>query len=150
MNCTNCGKELTEEAKFCLECGTKVDNETAQQENKTLTCADCGSELKEGAMFCTKCGKSVSKNESEPGMWDIILVSYDDSKKIALIKEIRAITGCGLIEGKNLVEGAPNLLMQVDSEENADKIKHIIATAGGIVEIHNSTSSVPPTRDIPF
>ena len=56
MNCTNCGKELIEGAKFCLECGTKV---VIPIENPVLTCSGCGKELVAGAKFCLECGAKV-------------------------------------------------------------------------------------------
>ncbi len=58
-----------------------------------------------------------------------------DDKKIAVIKEVRTVTGLGLKEAKDLVEGAPKLLKEAVSKEEAAKIKDAITAAGGIVEI---------------
>src|SRR5690554_2259019 len=59
----------------------------------------------------------------------------DDSKKISVIKEVRTVTGLGLKEAKDLVEGAPKPLKEAVSKEEADKIKESITAAGGAVEI---------------
>lgn len=58
-----------------------------------------------------------------------------DDKKISVIKEVRTVTGLGLKEAKDLVEGAPKLLKEGVSKEEANKIKEAITAAGGIVEI---------------
>ena len=67
--------------------------------------------------------------------FNVILKAFDDSKKIAVIKEVRAVTGLGLKEAKDLVEGAPKPLKEGISKEDAAKIKEQIAAAGGTVEI---------------
>lgn len=50
-NCTNCGKELTYEAKFCPECGKEIKEEKL--------CQNCGSAITDGAKFCIECGGAV-------------------------------------------------------------------------------------------
>lgn len=65
----------------------------------------------------------------------VILKAFDESKKIAVIKEVRAVTGLGLKEAKDLVEGAPKPLKENVSKEEAAKIKEQITAAGGTVEI---------------
>jgi large subunit ribosomal protein L7/L12 len=57
------------------------------------------------------------------------------ANKIGVIKEVRAITGLGLNEAKDLVEGAPKPLKGGVSKEEADKIKAQIEAAGGKVKI---------------
>jgi len=63
-----------------------------------------------------------------------ILSSFGD-KKIQVIKEVRAITGLGLKEAKDLVDGVPKPLKEGVSKEEAEKIKAQIEEAGGQVEI---------------
>ncbi len=58
-----------------------------------------------------------------------------DDKKISVIKEVRSVTGLGLKEAKDLVEGAPKVLKENISKEDAAKIKDSITAAGGVVEI---------------
>ena len=65
----------------------------------------------------------------------VILKSFEESKKIAVIKEVRTVTNLGLKEAKDLVEGAPKPLKENVSKEEAAKIKDAITAAGGAVEI---------------
>lgn len=58
-----------------------------------------------------------------------------DDKKISVIKEVRTVTGLGLKEAKDLVEGAPKTLKENVSKDDAAKIKAAITAAGGIVDI---------------
>jgi large subunit ribosomal protein L7/L12 len=67
--------------------------------------------------------------------FNVILKAYDESKKIAVIKEVRAVTNLGLKEAKDLVEGAPKPLKEGVSKEDAAKIKELVTAAGGTVEI---------------
>jgi large subunit ribosomal protein L7/L12 len=67
--------------------------------------------------------------------FDVTLESADASKKIAVIKVVRTITGLGLKEAKDLVEGAPKPLKEGASKEEAEKIKKEIEEAGGVVKI---------------
>jgi large subunit ribosomal protein L7/L12 len=67
--------------------------------------------------------------------FNVILKAFDDSKKIAVIKEVRAITGLGLKEAKDLVEGVPKPIKENISKEEAAKIKDQITAAGGTVEV---------------
>jgi large subunit ribosomal protein L7/L12 len=67
--------------------------------------------------------------------FNVILKSYDETKKIAVIKEVRVVTGLGLKEAKDLVEGTPKPLKEGVSKEESAKIKDQITAAGGTVEI---------------
>jgi large subunit ribosomal protein L7/L12 len=66
--------------------------------------------------------------------FDVILVTSGD-KKIQVIKEVRAVTGLGLKEAKDLVEGAPKPVKEGVSKDEAQKIKAQIEAAGGQVDI---------------
>jgi large subunit ribosomal protein L7/L12 len=66
--------------------------------------------------------------------FDVILVTAGD-KKIQVIKEVRAVTGLGLKEAKDLVEGAPKPVKEGVSKDEAKKIKEQIEAAGGQVDI---------------
>ena len=66
--------------------------------------------------------------------FDVILKSFGD-KKIDVIKEVRAITGLGLKEAKDLVEGAPKTLKEAVAKDEAEKIKAQLEGAGAKVEI---------------
>ena len=67
--------------------------------------------------------------------FNVILKSFDEAKKIAVIKEVRAVTDLGLKESKDLVEGAPKTLKEGVSKDEANKIKEAVTAAGGVVEI---------------
>jgi len=64
-----------------------------------------------------------------------VLKAFDAAKKIAVIKEVRAVTGLGLKEAKELVEGAPKPLKENIPKEEAENIKKTVEAAGGTVEI---------------
>ena len=80
-------------------------------------------------------GAAPAAAAEEQTEFNVILKAFDDSKKIAVIKEVRAVTGLGLKEAKDLVEGAPKPLKEGISKEDATKIKDQITAAGGTVEI---------------
>ncbi len=66
--------------------------------------------------------------------FDVILAGIGD-KKINVIKEVRALTGLGLKEAKELVESAPKAVKEGVSKEEAEKIKAQLEAAGATVEI---------------
>ena len=66
--------------------------------------------------------------------FDAILAEFGE-KKINVIKEVRAITGLGLKEAKDLVEAAPKAVKEAVSKEEAEKIKEQLESAGAKVEI---------------
>jgi len=67
--------------------------------------------------------------------FNVILKSFDETKKIPVIKEVRGITGLGLKEAKDLVEAGGKTLKENVSKEEAAKIKQQVEAAGGVVEI---------------
>jgi large subunit ribosomal protein L7/L12 len=66
--------------------------------------------------------------------FDVILAAAGE-KKINVIKEVRAITGLGLKEAKDLVEGAPKPVKEAVSKEEAAKLKEQLEGAGATVEV---------------
>jgi len=66
--------------------------------------------------------KPKEEEKKEKSHYDIELSKFDASKKIALIKEIRAILGLGLKEAKEMVEGAPVWIKKEVAKEEADKL----------------------------
>jgi large subunit ribosomal protein L7/L12 len=70
----------------------------------------------------------------EKTSFDVILESAGE-KKIQVIKEVRAITGLGLKEAKELVDGAPKAIKEGVSKEEAEEIKAKIDGAGGSVKV---------------
>lgn len=72
--------------------------------------------------------------EDEKDEFDVILTAAGD-KKIQVIKVVRELTGLGLKEAKDLVDGAPKPIKEKISKEEAESIKAKIEEAGGSVEL---------------
>ena len=71
---------------------------------------------------------------AEKDSFNVELTSFGD-KKINVIKEVRAITGLGLKEAKDLVEGAPNTIKEDLTKDEAEKIKAKLEEVGATVEL---------------
>ncbi|MGD8837067.1 MAG: 50S ribosomal protein L7/L12 [Desulfobacteraceae bacterium] len=71
---------------------------------------------------------------AEQTEFDVMLLSPGD-KKIAVIKEVRAITGLGLKEAKELVDSAPKAVKEAIAKEEAEQIKTQLEEAGAQVEL---------------
>jgi large subunit ribosomal protein L7/L12 len=76
-------------------------------------------------------GAAAAEEKTE---FDVVLTAAGD-KKIQVIKEVRTITGLGLKDAKDLVDGAPKPLKEGVKKEEAEEIKTKIEGAGGSVEI---------------
>ena len=85
------------------------------------------------AMGMMQAGPAAAAEE-EKTEFDVILAAAGD-KKIQVIKEVRAITGLGLKEAKDLVEGAPKPLKEGIEKAEAEKIKEQLEGVGATVEI---------------
>ena len=72
--------------------------------------------------------------EEEKTEFDVVLASFG-AKKLDVIKVVRELTGLGLKEAKELVEGAPKTLKEGASKEDAAAIKEKLTAAGATVEI---------------
>lgn len=73
--------------------------------------------------------------EEEQSEFTVVLKSIDDGKKIPLIKEVKAITGLGLKEAKELVEAGGKPVKEGVSKEEAEKLKEQLESAGATVEL---------------
>ena len=73
--------------------------------------------------------------EEEQTEFDVILKGVADGKKIPVIKEVRAITGLGLKEAKEIVEAGDKALKEGVSKEEANEMKEKLEAAGGVVEV---------------
>ena len=76
-------------------------------------------------------GAAAAEEQTE---FDVVLASVGD-KKINVIKEVRAITGLGLKEAKDLVDGAPSTVKESVSKDEAEQIKAKLEEAGAGVEL---------------
>ena len=79
-------------------------------------------------------GGGAAEAEEEKDEFDVVLTEAGD-KKIQVIKEVRALTNLGLKEAKDLVDGAPNPVLEKVSKEDAEKAKASLEEAGGKVEL---------------
>lgn len=71
---------------------------------------------------------------AEQDEFDVVLTGAGD-KKIQVIKEVRSLTNLGLKEAKDLVDGAPKVVIEKATKEDAEKAKAAIEAAGGSVEL---------------
>jgi large subunit ribosomal protein L7/L12 len=83
------------------------------------------------AAAATGAAAPVAEEQTE---FDVILVEAGE-KKINVIKEVRAITGLGLKEAKDLVEGAPKTVKEAVSKDEAAKLAKVLEEAGAKVQV---------------
>lgn len=86
------------------------------------------------AVAAVAAGGGAAAAEEEKTEFDVILASAGD-KKINVIKEVRGITGLGLKEAKELVEGAPKPVKEQVSKAEAEELKKKLEEAGATVEL---------------
>src|SRR5438067_3463251 len=79
-------------------------------------------------------GAAAAAPVEEKTEFTVVLAAVGD-KKIEVIKEVRALTGLGLKEAKDLVEGAPKPVKESVNKEEADKIKATLEKVGAKVEL---------------
>ncbi len=76
----------------------------------------------------------VAEAAEEKTEFDVVLAAYGE-KKINVIKEVRAITGLGLKEAKDLVEGVPQPVKEAVGKDEAEQLKKKLEDAGATVEL---------------
>src|SRR2546422_3296520 len=79
-------------------------------------------------------GGAAAEAEEEKDEFDVVLLAAGD-KKIQVIKEVRALTSLGLKEAKDLVDGAPQPVMERVPKEQAESAKEKLEAAGATVEV---------------
>ena len=87
-----------------------------------------------GAVMMAGPAAAAAPAEEEKTEFDVVLTDAG-ANKINVIKEVRAITGLGLKEAKDLVEGAPQTVKEGASKEDAEKMKKDLEAAGAQVEL---------------
>jgi large subunit ribosomal protein L7/L12 len=80
-------------------------------------------------------GAAPAEAAEEQTEFDVELTAFDAAKKIAVIKVVRAATGLGLKDAKDMVEGAPKVVKEAASKEDAEKIKKDLEEAGATVTL---------------
>ena len=76
-----------------------------------------------------------AEEEEQQTEFTVILKGFADGKKIPVIKEVRALTGLGLKEAKDLVEAGDKPVKELVSKEEADTAKDKLESVGGVVEV---------------
>jgi len=76
----------------------------------------------------------AGEEEEEQTSFDVVLTEVGD-KKIQVIKEVRALTNLGLKDAKDMVDGAPQTVLEGASKEDAGKAKEALEAAGASVEV---------------
>ena len=79
-------------------------------------------------------GGEAAAAAAEQDEFDVILTGFGD-KKVGVIKAVRGITGLGLKEAKDMVEGAPATVKEGVSKDEAEELKKQLEEAGGTVEL---------------
>ena len=79
-------------------------------------------------------GGAAAPAADEKSEFDVILASFG-SNKLGVIKAVREITGLGLKDAKDMVEGAPKTVKEGVSKDEAEKVKAALTEAGATVEI---------------
>ncbi len=79
-------------------------------------------------------GAAAAEPEEEQTQFDVVLAAFGD-QKIQVIKVVRALTGLGLKEAKDVVEGAPKAIKEAVTKDEAEEAKKQLEEAGATVEI---------------
>ena len=87
-----------------------------------------------GMMMAAPAAGAAAEAPEEKTTFDVILKAAGE-KKINVIKEVRAATGLGLKEAKDLVEAAPKPVKEAVTKDEADKLKKALEDAGATVEL---------------
>jgi large subunit ribosomal protein L7/L12 len=103
-----------------------VDLISAMEEKFGVTAA--------AAVAAAPAGGAEAQAEEEQTEFDVVLTSFG-STKVPVIKAVRALTGLGLKEAKETVEGVPATLKEAVSKDEAEAVKKQLEEAGGTAEI---------------
>ena len=94
------------------------------------------------AVAAAATGAAAEAEAEEQTEFDVILTAFGE-KKINVIKEVRAITGLGLKEAKELVEGVPKPVKEGAAKDEAEKLKAQLEGAGATVEVNGQVIRTP-------
>ena len=86
------------------------------------------------AVVAAPAAGNSGEEADEQDSFDVVLTGAGD-KKIQVIKEVRSLTNLGLKDAKELVDGAPNSVLEGASKEDAEKAKEALEGAGASVEL---------------
>ena len=86
------------------------------------------------AIAAAAAGPAQAVSDEEKTEFDVVLTGYGE-QKIQVIKVVRALTGLGLKEAKDLVEGVPKIVKEAVSKDEAEEVKGKLEEVGAAVEI---------------
>lgn len=86
-------------------------------------------------MMAPGAGAAATEEVEEKTEFDVILEEFPSDKKIAVLKVVRAITGLGLKEAKEIVESAPKALKEATTKDDAEAVKKQLEEAGAKVTV---------------
>ena len=86
------------------------------------------------AVAAAPAASDSGEEADESDSFDVVLTGVGD-KKIQVIKEVRSLTNLGLKDAKELVDGAPNSVLEGAAKEDAEKAKEALERAGAAVEL---------------
>ncbi len=118
------------------ELAEQLVNLSIKEANELATVLEEEHGIKPAAAAVAVAGPAGGGGEAaeEQTEFNVILKGFGQNK-IAVIKEVRSITGLGLKEAKEMVDGAPNTLKEAISKDEADDIKGKLEAAGAEVEL---------------
>jgi len=118
------------------EIAEQLVNLTVKEANELAKVLEEEYDIKPAAAAVTVAGPAGGGEDAaeEQTEFDVVLNSAGP-KKIAVIKEVRAITGLGLKEAKGMVDGAPNTIKEGVSKDEAEELKSKLEDAGAEVEL---------------
>ena len=119
------------------EIAEQLVNLTVKEANELAKVLEEEYDIKPAAAAAVVAGGAAGGGEGggeEQTEFDVVLKSAGD-KKIAVIKEVRGITGLGLKEAKELVDGAPNAIKEGVAKAEAEELKSKLEEAGAEVEL---------------
>lgn len=121
--------DVKEIAEQLVNLTIKEANELAKVLEEEYDIKPAAAAVAVGGGAAAEAGEAEEQTE-----FDVILKSAGQ-KKIAVIKEVRGITGLGLKEAKELVDGAPNAIKEGASKDEAEQLKTKLEDAGAEVEL---------------
>jgi large subunit ribosomal protein L7/L12 len=86
------------------------------------------------AVAAAPAAAGAAEAAAEKDEFDVVMTSFGDNK-VSVIKAVRAITGLGLKEAKDMVEGAPSTIKEGASKDEAEDVKKQLEEAGASVEL---------------
>lgn len=109
-----------------------------------IKCPECGRDISDKSTFCIHCGFPLNEmNTTKSDLYDVVLNSYDQRRKIPLVKEIQMLKNIGLADAKKLVESAPITICENISANECTAIKRKMSQYASLT----ITKAIPSTEN---